>query len=93
MSSRRESDHAFDPGSGLQPRGGKLDDITVVVYKVPSQHPASPTKATTKNKHIAGFKPVRDEELILNVAVDHVFGRNRRQKIAQKEVRNGVAIA
>ena len=76
---RRQEDSYYDDGHGLQPLGGKTDDVSVVAYKVPYPSESS-------SQHEAGSSVVR-EELILEAGARQVFGRDRRSWMAQPEVR------
>jgi hypothetical protein len=70
---RQERYPDWDDGYGLQPQGGKLDDITVIVHKVPGDFNSA---ASTSRK----------DELLLKPGVWPIFGQQRRAKIAQQEV-------
>jgi len=74
---RKQEDPFHDDGHGLQPLGGKVDDVSVVAYKVP--YPSA------SSSHETG-PSMREDELILEAGVRQVFGRGRRGWMAQPEV-------
>ena len=68
--------------------GGKTDDVTLAVIKVPlstaeEEAAAAEGGAGTAAGGVAGVTPQREEELVLGGAGRPVFGRERRRKMRE----------
>jgi hypothetical protein len=70
---RQQQYPGWDDGYGLQPQGGKVDDVTVIVHRV-----SGDSSSATCNS--------RGDELWLEPGVRTIFGQQRRAKIAQQQV-------